>query len=88
MSRPTIDELFSAARPAILDRWTDPKNEAKGAPPRNIRILEDLLFGEVSELFFAPEEMREWEAADVAVCALMLLAELARRKAKSDPVDE
>jgi hypothetical protein len=88
MSRPTIDELFNAARPAILDRWTDPKNVAKGAPPRNIRTLEDLLFDEVSELFFAPNEMKEWEAADVAVCALMLLAELARRKSTNDPVDE
>lgn len=79
-NRPTLDELYQSARPALLDRWTDPKNEIKGAPVRDLERLEMDLFIEVDELATASAAMKEWETADVAVYALIILAEMARRK--------
>ena len=79
-SRPTLDELYQSARPALLDRWTDPKNEIKGAPVRDLEKLERDLFIEVDELATAPIAMKEWETADVAMFSLIILAEMARRK--------
>lgn len=79
-NRPTLDELYQRARPALLDRWTDPKNEIKGAPVRDLEKLERDLFIEVDELAVAPAAMKEWETADVAMFAIIILAEMARRK--------
>lgn len=79
-NRPTLDELYQRARPALLDRWTDPKNETKGAPVRDLEKLERDLFIEVDELAVAPAAMKEWETADVAMFAIIILAEMARRK--------
>ena len=43
------------------------------------------LFIEVDELAAASVAMKEWETADVAVYALIILAEMARRK--NEPLD-
>lgn len=83
--RPTLDELINTARPALLARWTSPKNHEKGAPIRDLGRLIDETALEMDELLAEkknplPLDLIEWEAADVANYALMILAEVARRR--------